>query len=129
MPPVLQGLVTIVVGGFGCVGYFWASNWLLDRVIFPARGPKAGRNINRANLVRPWLFLFPAIFALGLYLAYPVIGLVLRSLYNRRGPSSSARQLRRPVGEPGSAPRCSTTSCGCWWCRRRRPSSGWWRRS
>ncbi len=85
MPPVLQGLVTILVGVFGCVAYFYASNWLLDRVIFPARGPDPGRNINRANLVRPWLFLFPAIFALGLYLAYPVVGSFIRSLYNRAG--------------------------------------------
>jgi alpha-glucoside transport system permease protein len=85
MSPVLQGLITIFVGVFGCVGYFFASNWVLDKVIFPPRGPNPGRNINRANLVRPWLFLFPAIFALGLYLAYPVVGSFVRSLYNRAG--------------------------------------------
>ena len=85
MPPVLQGVITILVGVFGCIAYFWASNWILDRVIFPAKGPHAGRNINRANLVRPWLFLFPAIFVLGLYLAYPVVGSFVRSLYSRSG--------------------------------------------
>ncbi len=85
MPPVLQGVVTILVGVGGCVGYFFVSNWLLDKVIFPPRGPNPGRNINRANMVRPWLFLFPAIFALGLYLAYPVVGSFIRSLYNRAG--------------------------------------------
>jgi len=85
MSPVLQGLVTIIVGVGGCVGYFFASNWVLDRVIFPASGPNPGRNINRANMVRPWLFLFPAIFALGLYLAYPVVGSFIRSMYNRAG--------------------------------------------
>ena len=85
MPPVIQGIVTILVGVSGCIAYFWVSNWLLDRVIFPARGPNAGRNINRANLVRPWLFMFPAIFVLGLYLAYPVLGSFVRSLYNRAG--------------------------------------------
>ncbi len=85
MTPLLQGMVTILVGVTACVAYFWLSNWVLDRVIFPARGPNAGRNINRANLVRPWLFLFPAIFVLGLYLAYPVVGSFVRSLFDRSG--------------------------------------------
>ncbi|PQO24931.1 alpha-glucoside ABC transporter permease [Rhodobacteraceae bacterium WD3A24] len=85
MSPVLQGAATILIGVFGCIGYFYASNIILDRVLFPARGPKAGRNINRANQVRPWLFLFPAIFALGLYLVYPVVGSFYRSLFDRAG--------------------------------------------
>jgi alpha-glucoside transport system permease protein len=83
--PLLQGMITIVVGVIGCVGYFYLSNLIVDRVIFPASGPNAGRNINRANRLRPWLFLFPAIFALGLYLVYPVIGSFWRSLFNRAG--------------------------------------------
>lgn len=85
MPPILQGLITIVAGVGGCVGYFYAANLVLDRVIFPASGPNAGANINRANQIRPWLFLFPALAALGLYLVYPVFGSFLRSLYNRAG--------------------------------------------
>jgi alpha-glucoside transport system permease protein len=56
---------------------------LLDKVIFPARGPNIGRNINRANLIRPWLFLFPAVFALGLYLAYPVVETLRLSVTDR----------------------------------------------
>jgi alpha-glucoside transport system permease protein len=83
MPVVLQGVVTILIGVGGCVGYFYFSNLLLDRVIFPAKGENIGRNINRANAVRPWLFLFPAIFVLGLYLVYPVVGSFFRSLYGR----------------------------------------------
>jgi alpha-glucoside transport system permease protein len=85
MPPVIQGIITIIIGVGGCVGYFFASNWILDNVIYPAKGPKAGHNINRANQVRPWLFLFPAMFALGLYLAYPVVGSFIRSLFDRSG--------------------------------------------
>ena len=85
MSPVIQGALTIVIGVGGCVGYFFLSNLLIDKVIFPARGPNAGRNINRANAVRPWLFLFPAVAALGLYLVYPVVGSFMRSLYNRAG--------------------------------------------
>ncbi|TDL83695.1 sugar ABC transporter permease [Palleronia sediminis] len=83
MPVILQGIVTILIGVGGCVAYFYLSNLVLDRFIFPAKGEQAGRNINRANAVRPWLFLFPAVFVLGLYLVYPVIGSFIRSLYGR----------------------------------------------
>lgn len=85
MNPVFQGLVTIAVGVGGCFAYFYASNLLLDKVLFPARGPHASRNINRASRIRPWLFVFPTAFALALYLVYPVIGSFIRSLYNRSG--------------------------------------------
>ena len=85
MSPLIQGALTIFIGVGGCVAYFWASNVVLDKVLFPARGPNAGRNINRANLIRPWLFLLPALLALGLYLVYPVFGSFSRSLYNRTG--------------------------------------------
>jgi len=83
MHPVFQGLLTILIGVSGCVGYFYFSNLFLDKVLFPANGPNAGRNINRANLVRPWLFLFPALAALGLYLAYPVVETLRLSLTER----------------------------------------------
>jgi len=83
MPIIVQGLITILVGVGGCVGYFYLSNLALDKVIFPAKGENIGRNINRANAVRPWLFLFPAIFVLGLYLVYPVVGSFWRSLFGR----------------------------------------------
>ena len=83
MHPALQGLITIIVGVGGCVGYFYFSNQFLDRVLFPARGENAGRNINRANQIRPWLFMFPALFALGLYLAYPVFATFWLSLTDR----------------------------------------------
>lgn len=85
MSPLLQGALTIFVGVFGCVGYFYAANLILDKVIFPAKGINIGRNINRANAVRPWLFLLPALLALSIYLVYPVIGSFLRSLHNRTG--------------------------------------------
>ena len=83
MNPLTQGLLTIIIGVGGCIGYFYFSNIILDRFIFPASGPNAGRNINRANQVRPWLFLFPAIFALSLYLVYPVFATLYMSLTDR----------------------------------------------
>lgn len=83
MYQALYGLATIVIGVAACVGYFYLSNIILDKVIFPARGPQAGRNINRANMIRPWLFLFPALFVLSLYLVYPVFETLRLSLTDR----------------------------------------------
>jgi alpha-glucoside transport system permease protein len=83
MHPAFQGLLTIIVGVGGCVAYYYFSNQLLDRVLCPARGKHAGRNINRANMIRPWLFLMPALIALGLYLAYPVFETLRLSLTDR----------------------------------------------
>ena len=42
MNPAIQGLLTIAIGVGGCVGYFYFSNQILDRFIFPARGSDAG---------------------------------------------------------------------------------------
>jgi alpha-glucoside transport system permease protein len=81
MTPALQAILTIVIGVGGCVAYFWASNLFVDKVLFPPRGPHAGRNITRANIIRPWLFLLPAMIALGLYLAYPVVATLWLSLH------------------------------------------------
>ncbi|WP_342075855.1 sugar ABC transporter permease [Yoonia sp. SS1-5] len=83
MHPALQGLMTIIIGVGGCVGYFYSANLFLDKVLFKPEGPNAGRNINRANMIRPWLFLLPAIIALGLYLAYPVIATLRLSFLER----------------------------------------------
>ncbi|MBL4808048.1 MAG: alpha-glucoside ABC transporter permease, partial [Rhodobacteraceae bacterium] len=52
MHPALQGLITIILGVGGCVAYFYLSNQFLDKVLFPPRGPNAGRNITRANIIR-----------------------------------------------------------------------------
>jgi alpha-glucoside transport system permease protein len=83
MSPSLLAMATITAGVGGCIAYFYLSNLLLDRVIFPARGPNAGRNINRAAALRPWLFLLPALAALALYLAYPVFETLRLSLVDR----------------------------------------------
>ncbi|MEM9523086.1 MAG: alpha-glucoside ABC transporter permease, partial [Pseudomonadota bacterium] len=83
MHPALQGLITIAIGVGGCIGYFYFSNQFLDKVLFPAHGTNAGRNINRANMVRPWLFLAPALIALGFYLAYPVVETLRLSVSDR----------------------------------------------
>ena len=102
MNPALQGLLTIVIGVGGCIGYFFLSNQILDKVIFPPSGPNAGRNINRAGMVRPWLFLLPAIIALGLYLAYPVFATLWLSLTDRDagGAFVGLANYQQMLGEP-----------------------------
>ena len=85
MSPLVQGIVTIALGVGGSVAYFYLSNLLLDKVIFPGKGKNASRNINRANRIRPWLFLGPTALLLTIYLFYPVVGSFVRSLYNRDG--------------------------------------------
>lgn len=83
MHPAILGILTIALGVGACVGYFFLSNLFLDKVLFPPSGPNAGRNINRANLIRPWLFLLPALSVLGLYLAYPVVATLWLSVTER----------------------------------------------
>ncbi|MCB1449809.1 MAG: sugar ABC transporter permease, partial [Nitratireductor sp.] len=102
MNPLTQGLVTIIVGVGGCIGYFYFSNIILDRFLFPASGPNAGRNINRANQIRPWLFLFPAMFALSLYLVYPVFATLYMSLTDRTQDYAfvGLDNYRQMFGEP-----------------------------
>ena len=80
MNPAIQAVLTIVFGVGGCIAYFFLSNLFLDKVVFPLSGPNIGRNITRGNMVRPWLFLFPALALLGLYLAYPVFATAWLSL-------------------------------------------------
>nr|WP_152823733.1 sugar ABC transporter permease [Fertoeibacter niger] len=75
---------TIVIGVAGCVFYFFMSNIVLDS-IFPPRGANAGRNILRAGLIRPWLFLMPAIILLTVYLVYPVFVSVWLSFHDSNG--------------------------------------------
>jgi alpha-glucoside transport system permease protein len=87
MQQLLYAAFTMVAGVAGCAIYFFSSNFILD-MIFPSKGTdtaKAGRNIRRANLIRPWLFLGPALLALGLYLVYPVFDSIRLSFMNRSG--------------------------------------------
>ena len=91
---------TIVAGVFGCVAWFWGSNWLLD-TIYPPRGEDAGRNILRTNMIRPWLFLAPAVLCLAAYLVYPVFNSIWRSLHDAAGQNwVGLDNFRWLVGDP-----------------------------
>lgn len=87
MNQLLYAFITIVLGVGGAVGYFYGSNLLLDR-IFPSRGDdlaRASRNMRRANMIRPWLFLGPALISLSVYLVYPLFSSIAYSFYGRSG--------------------------------------------
>lgn len=89
MQQLWMALFTIVIGIFGAVTWFWGANWCLDRAL-PVRGPdtaRNARNIARTVLIRPWLFLGPAVLALTLYLVWPVIASVWLSFHDKSGDS------------------------------------------
>ena len=67
---LFSALITVVIGVGGAAGYFYLANKILD-IIWPPRGPalEAARNQRIAATIRPWLFLGPAMFFLGLYLS------------------------------------------------------------
>lgn len=87
MGQILSSLVIMALGIAGCAGYFYGSNFLLD-MLCPGKisDPlQASKNIRRANIIRPWLFLGPALLALSLYLIYPVFESVRLSFHDSRG--------------------------------------------
>ncbi|MCV3765782.1 carbohydrate ABC transporter permease [Rhizobium sp. TRM95796] len=87
MEQLLYAIVTMIAGVAGCAAYFFLSNFLLDLAL-PSRGSNAAaaaRNMRRAALIRPWLFLGPALLALTLYLIYPVIESVRLSFHGKDG--------------------------------------------
>lgn len=87
MEQLLYASVTIAIGVAAALGYFYGSNLLLD-LVFPANIPetaRASRNLRRAGMVRPWLFLGPALVSLTVYLVYPVFSSVVYSLHDRAG--------------------------------------------
>ncbi|MEM6464607.1 MAG: sugar ABC transporter permease [Pseudomonadota bacterium] len=87
MNQLVFAIGTMAVGVAACAAYFLASNWLLDTIL-PSKegeGERSIRNLRLANTIRPWLFLAPALLALGVYLFYPVISSLRLSLFGRSG--------------------------------------------
>ena len=82
---IFSALMAIVLGVGGCVIYFWGANKLVD-LVFPSRGVSGAAaidNLRRQGLIRPWLFIGPALIILTIYLIYPVVATVYYSLYDR----------------------------------------------
>ena len=71
MQQLVFAIGTMIAGVLACAFYFFATNWLLDR-IFPSKGlsgAKASRNLRTTNAIRPWLFMLPALVALAASMA------------------------------------------------------------
>jgi alpha-glucoside transport system permease protein len=84
---IFSAILVIIIGVGGCVGYFWGANKLLD-IVFPSRGVKGGAaidNLRRQGMIRPWLFIGPALIILVVYLIYPVYQTVILSFQDRAG--------------------------------------------
>ncbi|MDP8995948.1 MAG: sugar ABC transporter permease [Pseudomonadota bacterium] len=84
---LVSAFLTVVIGVGGCGIYFYGSNWLLDRG-FPvdaSNDARAIRNLKIQATVRPWLFLFPALFMLTIYLVFPVIETIWLSFHDKAG--------------------------------------------
>lgn len=84
---IVSALGVVVVAVFACSAYFYFSNKILDLALPVKDGDivSASRNLNRRSVIRPWLFLFPALFLLIVYLVYPVIATLILSFYDRSG--------------------------------------------
>lgn len=84
---IVSAIGVMVVGVFICALYYWLSDKILN-AIFPVHAGNvtlASRNLNRRAVVRPWLFLGPALLLLGIYLVYPVVATFILSFYDRSG--------------------------------------------
>lgn len=87
MQQLLFAVFTMVGGVLACVLYFFGTNFLLDRM-FPSKGltgAEASKNLRIINAIRPWLFMAPALFALTIYLVYPVFESVRLAFHDRTG--------------------------------------------
>ena len=83
---VFGALVAVVLGVGLSVAYFAGTNWLLDTGLKDTEhdGKLVIREHGR-EAIRPWLFVAPAIFLLGVYLVYPVYETLRLSFFDRTG--------------------------------------------
>lgn len=83
---ILGAGLAVVVALLAAGAYFWGSNWLLDRLMAPSPG-LSGDAVTRRDMtrsaIRPWLFIFPALLFLTVYLVYPVFETVRLSLFDK----------------------------------------------
>ena len=84
---IVSALGVVVVAVFACSAYFYFSNKILDLALPVKDGDirAASLNLNRRGLIRPWLFIGPALFLLVVYLVYPVVATFILSFYDRTG--------------------------------------------
>ncbi|WP_417579945.1 carbohydrate ABC transporter permease [Pelagibacterium sp.] len=84
----LGALLAVVGGVAACLAYFWGSNWILDRSLGTSTagdGVASATQDRRRTAIRPWLFLFPALFFMGVYLLFPVVETLRLTFFDRTG--------------------------------------------
>lgn len=84
---IVTAFGAVIAGVFACALYYWLSDKLLQ-LAFPVRVGDARRisaNLKAHAVIRPWLFLGPALLLLLVYLVYPVISTFILSFYDRSG--------------------------------------------
>lgn len=87
---VTGALLTVLIGVAACFAYFWGTNWVLDKSLGTASatdGAASARQDRLRTSIRPWLFLFPALFFMGVYLLFPVVETLRLTFFNRTGTS------------------------------------------
>lgn len=88
MQQIIGAVIAIAVALAGCVVYFWGTNWLLDKMLGSSEamtGSEITRRDGIRSKIRPWLFLFPALLFLSVYLVYPVIETFRLSFFDATG--------------------------------------------
>jgi alpha-glucoside transport system permease protein len=85
---ILGALLAVAIALAACFAYFWGTNWLIDRLMGTTPAMDADtvtrRDLKRESL-RPWLFIFPALLFLVVYLVYPVIETLRLSFLDKYG--------------------------------------------
>jgi|JI10StandDraft_1071094.scaffolds.fasta_scaffold35254_2 alpha-glucoside transport system permease protein len=84
---IFSAFITVLIGVGGCIGYFYGSNALLDRLlpIDASNDARVVRNLKLQSTIRPWLFLLPALILLVIYLIYPVFQTLWLSFHDKAG--------------------------------------------
>ena len=84
---IIGAVIAIAIALAGAVAYFWGTNWLLDRVLSSnnVSGDEITRRDNVRSQIRPWLFLFPALLFLAVYLVYPALETFRLSFFDNLG--------------------------------------------
>lgn len=85
---ILSAALVVLMGLAGGFAYFWGTNWMLDRLLATDNSmpfDTVTRRDRQRSAVRPWLFIFPALLFLTVYLVYPVFETLRLSLFDKFG--------------------------------------------
>lgn len=85
MNEILNATVIVTIGVGAMMLYYFGTNWLLETVFadrFDAEGRVTLSMTNFRARVRPWLFIFPALIFLTIYLLYPALATFYFSFFD-----------------------------------------------